>query len=347
MRHPHRRGRLHTGRTVGIRDVAAMAGVSVATVSRAFNNPDAVSEDLRMRVLALAREVGYVPNAAARELASTRSYRVGAVISTLANSIFAEFVDSASRMLAYRGYSLLLATFEFDPELETRAIEGMLAAGVEGLMLFGLRHDEAILESVEARGVACVMASILDASGRWASVGYDNREGGRMIARHLLDLGHRQIALLAGDSTFNDRAELRRVGVEEAMAQAGIAPAMILERPIAMRAGRDGFAEIMSRAPDVTAVICGNDALAAGALFEATARGLNVPRQISIAGYDCSEIALSTEPPLTTIRVPMSEMGRRTAEELIALIEGEETRMFPVELPLALVAGGSTGPAPA
>lgn len=331
----------------GVREIAHHAGVSTATVSRAFNEPEKVRPALRDKVLRVAEQLDYSPNTAARELTSARSYRIGAAIPTIDNAIFAKFVEALGGTLAEQRYSLMLATYEFDREREIAAVRNLLAAGVDGLVLTGMDHDAAVFQMLATRRVPYVLTSILDESGLHPCVGYDNAEGGRLVVEHLLALGHREIGIIAGQVDRNDRAALRHRGMCRALAEYGgiTGPATVVERDFSMEAGRSGLRDILRSAPQVTAVACANDVLASGALFEAAARGFSVPGDLSITGFDGSDLAGAFHPSITTVSAPTEEMGREAARHLAAMAKGGEPPRN-VDLPCRLIVGGSSGPLP-
>jgi LacI family transcriptional regulator len=190
-----------------------------------------------------------------------------------------------------------------------------------------------------------VLTWSLDASGHHDCVGFDNRAAAARVARHLVDLGHRHMAVVTGFTAHNDRARDRIAGVRDVLAAHGIelAPDRVLEFAFAVRSGRDALQRAMRLVPRPTALICGNDVLAQGALIEAHALGIDVPRLLSITGFDDMELAAQTPPGLTTIRIPTAEIGRRVARHLLARIDGAEAERC-TELEVELVVRGSTAP---
>ncbi len=313
--------------TVTIRDVARAAGVSVATVSRVFNRPDLVTAALRTRVREAAERLGYLADGAARALASRRSRVIGAIVPTLDNPVFAICIDTLQQRLDQHGFALLVASAGYDAARETREVRLLLERGIDGLMLVGAEHPEAVWALLRRRGPA-VPAVVTWTSDTTATpvpcIGFDNRAAARRIVEHLLQLEHRRIAMIAGPTAGNDRAAARVAGVREALATAGLrlAPAYLTERPYTVPDGRAATAALMSLAEPPTAIVCGNDHLALGALAGARALGLGVPRDLSITGFDDLDFAAYAEPPLTTVRVPAAEMGQRAADHLVAAATG-------------------------
>lgn len=326
-------------------DVARVAKVSRATASRALSAPELVRSVTLARVRDAARLLGYVPHGAARALASRRTHTIGAVVPTLDNPIFANSIQALQRDLGEHGYQLLLGSHEYDPAREVDVTRALLERGVDGLMLVGTDHSPALYPLLANFRIPHVLTWSLDASGHHDCVGFDNRAAAARVARHLVDLGHRHMAVITGFTANNDRARDRIAGVRDVLAAHGIelAPDRVLEFAFAVRSGRDALQQAMRLVPRPTALICGNDVLAQGALIEAHALRIDVPRLLSITGFDDMELAAQTPPGLTTIRIPTAEIGRRVARHLLARIDGAEAERC-TELEVELVVRGSTAP---
>ncbi|MCU0965469.1 MAG: LacI family DNA-binding transcriptional regulator [Burkholderiaceae bacterium] len=330
-----------------VEDVANAAGVSTATVSRVLNGLGGVREALRRKVMAAVDRLGYVPNAGARAMMLRRSGTIGAIFPTVDNAIFAKAIDALQRRLAESGLQLLLATSDYDPQTEARQALALLSSGVDGLLLCGCGQSAELLQRLAQRGVPVVHVMTWPAPPGLAAVGFDNRRAMGQAVRYLLDLGHRRIAMLAGVTQGNDRAAARLAGVREALQAAGLElpPSLLVERRYGLAAAREGLRMLMQARPAPTAVVCGNDVLAFGALLEARRLGIDVPAQLSIVGFDDLDLASHLEPALTTVHVPAEAMWRRAADLVLALLRGEPPPPA-VEVQVSLVVRGSTGPAP-
>jgi len=329
-------------------DVARLARVSAATVSRALTQPHKVKAATVARIQQAVQALGYVAHGAARALASRRARTVGAVIPTLDNAIFANTTHALQKTLDEAGYTLLLACHEFDPLVEARVTRTLIERGVDALVLLGTTHDPSVFHAVETHRIPYVLTWALDASGRHPCIGFDNRAAGTRIAEHLLDLGHREFAMISGVTAGNERARDRLQGVREAIAARGLwlRPQRVVEKPFTLTAGREGLKEVLRGEARPTAVICGNDVLAIGALAECHAAGIEVPRQISVTGFDDMEIAAMITPGLTTVHFPTAELGALAAQHLLARLAGEPSAAR-TELPVELVVRSSTAPPPA
>jgi LacI family transcriptional regulator len=328
-------------------DVARASGVSLATASRALAAPDLVRAGTRERVREAASMLGYVPHGAARALASRRSRTIGAVFPPVDNPIFAAATQLLGHALARAGYTLLLATHEYDPTAELAAARTLVERGVDGLVLVGLDHDPLLFQLLRRAGVPYEITWSLDPAGFHHCVGVAHRIASVRATQHLLDLGHREFAVLSGHTSHNDRTRERLAGVREALAGRAIElrADRVVEAEFTLPQARAAFARLHARAPGFTALVCGNDVLAIGALCECVARGVRVPESLSVVGFDDIDMASGTSPPLTTMRVPAAEIGRRAAARMLARLAGEAVPRIE-ELPAEMVVRASTGPAP-
>ena len=336
------------GAAIGIRDVAREAGVSVASVSRALNRPDLLSDKALRRVQDAIARLNYIPNSAARALSLQRMNTIGAVIPTLDHSVFAAFMDAYQSRAEALGYRVVLATSHFDSEIELSQVRNLLGYGIEGFLLSGEVHSPELHRLLSARGVPYVHTDVFNPAGLHPSIGYDNRQATRRATEYLLNLGHRRIAALPGLRATNDRMVHRVAGVRDALEARGLAlpDALIVERKYSIAHARDGARELLARTPRPTAIVCGHDILAFGTILEAQEHGLKVPEDLSVIGFDDVEFAGHITPSLTTVNVPVEDMGTRAADFLIAQLSGQSPPRH-VRIQVNLVVRESTGPAPA
>jgi LacI family transcriptional regulator len=330
-------------KAITVRDVAKVAGVSVATVSRVLNGNDTVDLALKDKVTAAAARLKYTPHAAARALALRTATTVGAVIPTLENANFAVGVGALQKRLSEAGYTLLLGSSNYDPDEEFRQIQSLTAHALAGFMLVGSRRDRRVYETLHMKGIPYVNTWVLD--GGHPSIGFDNGEIGRTAARHLLALGHTQFAVIAQNAP-NDRAESRIAGIREELATRGLAipPERFVEHPHQIAEGQRALRRLMALPQPPTAIIA-SDVLAFGALAEAIHLRIDVPGRLSILGIQDIEFAAHLNPPLTAIRLPAEDIGTHAAEFLLAAIAGHVPAQT-VPIPHVLIERGSTGPAP-
>ena len=307
-------------------DVAAAAKVSPATVSRALNRPDLVRGELRDRINGTIAALGYVPHGPARALASSRSRTLGAVVPTLNNTIFARTIDAFGRRLEQAGYVLLLTTSEYDYVREFIRARALVERGVDGLMLVGHRHEPGLYELIAQKQIPFINSWASPEGAEHPAIGYDGRAGGELAAGHLLDLGHRELGIIMGDPSSNDRMEERLAGITAVMQAHGLRlrEEQIVLKTYSIEGGREGVRELWARGLRPTAILGGNDILAAGALFECLAQGVAVPKRMSIIGFGDLDISAQVTPGLTTVHNPQWVIGEIAAEYLLARIEGRE-----------------------
>jgi LacI family transcriptional regulator len=321
-------------------DIAAAAGVSLATASRTLAQPSIVSPATRARVRAAVASLGGAwPRAGLRAAGDAG---VAAVMPTLDSAIFSHCLQAMQATLADAGRHLLVASSDYHPDTESAVIRGLLARGVDGLVLVGAQRPPECWALLEGAGVPVVLTWCGDA--RFDGVLVDNRAAGRRAAEHLLALGHRRLGVVCGAIRFNDRQRGRLEGVREALAAHGLALPdwRVSEQDFTLAGGRSGCAALLSLAEPPTAIVCGIDQLAVGCLVEAQARGLAVPADLSIAGIDNLEMAAHLSPALTTVHIPTQRIGTLAAERVLARLAGE-TGPRRVELPTELVVRQSTG----
>jgi LacI family transcriptional regulator len=326
-------------------DVARAAGVSLATASRALAEPALVRTETRERVQGAASMLGYVPHGAARALATRRSRTIGTVFPPVDNPIFAAATQALARELSNSGYTLLLASHEYDPVAELAATRTLLERGVDGLVLVGMDHEPELYALVRQAGVPYELMWSVDSSGHHPCVGVAHRIASARATQHLLELGHREFAVVAGRTAHNDRTRERLAGVREALAARAIElrAERVVESEFALPQARAAFGLLLARAPGFTALVCGNDVLAIGALAECASRGIAVPGRISVVGFDDIDMASGVTPALTTVHVPAAEMGRRAAARMLARLAGSPVAHVE-ELPADLIVRASTGP---
>lgn len=330
-----------------IEDVARKAQVSTATVSRCLNDPDLVIPATRERVMAAVDALGYAPNFSARTLAANKSGTIGAIIPTMENAIFARGLQAFQEELGAFGYTLLVASSAYQQDVEAQQIRKLIARGVDALMLIGHDRDEGAKRFLAKSGLPFVNAWIYSETETVSSVGFDNRAAMRALTEKVLDFGHRHVAIISAPRDQNDRARERYVGAMEALGARGIVPAdvPVIDVNYSIRSGAQAFTTLMRARQRPTAVMCGNDVLAIGALNGARQLGLNVPGDVSITGFDDIELAQVSNPELTTVHVPHREMGKRAARLLVDQLDSQAQRTV-IKLETQIVMRQTLGPAP-
>ncbi len=301
-----------------LRDVAGMAGVSVATVSRVLNSPETVADRTRARVQAAIDELRFVPSAAARAINSGRTRIVGALIPTLDNAIFARFLDAVEKHLAPHQLSLIVATTNGDTATERQKAQNLVDIGAEGLIVSGIHHSQDFLDLVARNQLPVIVTSYFDAQYCLPTIGYDNHVAASVAAAHLHELGHTEIAVIHGPRHSNDRTSARIAGLEAA----GLMTKLVFhEVDLSIEGGCSAVRALVSSGERVSAILCLSDVLAMGALFELDRAGLKVPQDMSVMGIDDLPGSSFTAPALTSVRLPVQEMGARAAAALAAWVE--------------------------
>lgn len=304
-----------------IEDVARRAGVSTATVSRCLNNPRTVRDQTRTLVEAAILELGYTPHFGARALALNRTHTIGAVIPTMENAIFARGLQAVQERLSENGTTLLLACSGYDPDREARQLSTLIQRGVDGVLLIGEARPESTYALLRNRPVPVVLVWCDGQSTDQVCVGFDNRTAARAMGDLVLEYGHRSIAMVAGITAWNDRAARRVDGIRDALDAAGLVldTDNLVEAEYTLEAGANAFRQLCARPERPTAVICGNDVLAAGVVQAAKDMGLRVPDDVSVTGFDNIDLASVVEPALTTVHVPHRRMGWSAADKLLEM----------------------------
>lgn len=331
---------------VTIQQVARLSGYSTATVSRVLNKPELVTEDVRQHVLKAAGELGYIGNNAARALRQNSSRQFGAIIPTLNYAIYAGFVEAVQKRFHEEGYTLLLTTSDYSLDTEADLGIQLIRAGIEGLVLVGNYRRDRLQDMLDTAQLPTVGTYVYDPTCPRSTIGIDNQQVFKSSVQYLHDLGHREFGMIAGISKENDRVLTRIAGFQAGLAAYGLdaSASRISKEHYTIEAGRKGVRRLFAAHP-VTAIICGSDMLALGAMIECRDMGLDVPRDVSIVGLDNLDFAAYVEPGLTSVIIPSSDMGDRAADYLLARCKGAKETVH-VRFDAEMIIRGSTGPAP-
>ena len=332
---------------MNIQEVACKSGVSVATVSRAFNAPHQVSVATRKKVLSMARALGYVPNASARTLRTSRSRVLGVLMPTLTNPVFAECLEGVAEAAHAAGYAILPMTTHYDAALETRCVGLMQGASVDGLLLVvsNPQTSQALRQLQRARKPYVLL---YNRHPKHPCVSGDSETAVAEVVTRLVALGHRRLAMVSGPLSASDRAQQRYKGFLQGLKLAQIKGPCLLEVPF-MESAVETVVAYLNSGNRPTALVCSNDLLALRCLRAAQLAGLSVPQDISIVGFDGIALGLDTMPMLTTIVQPNHEAGHLGVQWLVQSIERckRPTPRESVMLAHQFRAGESCGQAPA
>ena len=323
-----------------IRDIAKRAGASIATVSRVVNGSGYVSAEMRARIESAIAELGYTPNAGARMMRSGSSRMVGVLLPALDVHFFGILAHVVEQALFRQGYHAMICSTAESPEHEAAYVAALLSQQVDGVILASVTADSAAVDRLRAADIPIVAMD--RALPGLPTVSADHHAGGRLMARHLIDLGHRRIAV-TGAPGHSAPVQERIAGLTAELATAGLAP-------LAIRLAADhGFDTCRALAADLlaehrpTALIGTTDMAAIGALHAAAERGLSIPRDLSVIGFDDLPAARYTLPPLTTVAQPIRAIGEAAVQRLLARMRGQPLPP-PPDLPLTLITRGTTAP---
>ena len=331
-----------TGR-VTLADVARSAGVSPITVSRALRGERAVDSELVARVQAAVGKLGYVPDPAARALASRHSSHVAVLIPMLSNALFVDLLEAAQGTLRAAGYQTLMAVTHYDASEEEYLLREQLLHRPAGLMVTGLERSDATRRLIVQSGVPCV--HVMEASGTPGvySVGFSQQDASAEMTRHLLKKGRRRIAFAGAQ--LDPRTLQRLEGYRRELRAADLHDAKLEwlnPAPSSLALGSQMFEQIMGQQPPVDAIFFCNDDLAQGALLAALRMKIKVPQKVAIAGFNDLTGSDQMLPPLTTIQTPRAEIGTAAARMLLKLMKGEPVATPGVDVGYKLVVRGST-----
>ncbi|OWW20965.1 LacI family DNA-binding transcriptional regulator [Noviherbaspirillum denitrificans] len=335
------RGRVRRRATLA--DVAKAVGVSTMTASRAIGRPELVSEELRGQIEIAIRELGYVPNRAARALASARSHVIAVLIPSLSNAVFTDVLAGVQDAVDAEGYQVLIGNTRYSFAEEEKLVNIHLQSNPDGVLLTGLTQSERVRQMLSAAGIPTVsMMDLSDDPDRY-SVGMSQFDAGHTITRHLLVKGYRRIGFIAAQ--LDERTLKRADGYRHALQQAGLYDSrreVLVSDPSTIALGAELVGRLMARAPDCDAVFCCNDDLAYGAIFQCQRRGIAIPQQLAICGFNDLPASAWMNPSVTTISTPRYRVGFEAATLLKQLICGEQPEQRRIDLGFTLMAREST-----
>lgn len=327
-----------------MRDVARVARVSAMTVSRALKEPDRVSPEVRQRVAAAVRAIGYVPNRLAGSLSSSRSSVVGLVVPSIENSLFASTIQGISDVLRRHDHQLMIADSGYGAEAEEAAIRAFLGQRVAGLILHDTTHTPEAVAMLRRSGVPVVENGTLTPRPLDMVVSYSNHDAARAMTQHLMRLGYCRIGFVSLPAAGNERSRDRQRGHRAALEEAGrpLDPRLVLEMPPGLASGAEALLRLLEGGSDPDAIFFAGDVLAIGAVLECARRGWRVPDMVAIAAVDNIDLLGHLVPPVTTLRLPRHEIGRRSAEVLLDRIHGRAAGPVAVDLGFVIIHRAST-----
>jgi LacI family transcriptional regulator len=336
-----------TAQRLNIRQIADLAGVSIATVSRVLNGRGDVSEETRELVSRVIRENGYTANRSARGLSAGRTGLVGVLVPLVFPAYFSGILAGAAEALSERDFQIVLSPTGGEHEREVSIVDRLHGLTDGALIILPEESSEELERLLDSGFRFVVLDPLMPLEERIPSVSAAHTSGADQAMKHLLDLGHRRVGQITGPRGWV-ATEDRRRGYRAALAAAGILPDPTLEQEAEpeIDPGRAAAEQLLDLPERPTAIFAFNDNIAIGAIQAARARGIRVPEELSIVGFDDIEHATIVTPALTTVRQPLAEMGRTAVSLLMRLLEGQRFETLHVELATRLVVRDSTAPPP-
>ncbi|MFZ6768501.1 LacI family DNA-binding transcriptional regulator [Undibacterium sp. Di26W] len=326
-------------------EVAKIAGVSPITASRAIRGVGYVSEEARARIMEAAAQLNYTPDMLARRMRGDKSNLIGVFVNNYGSLVLHEIIKAITQEARRKGFDLIVFNAErFDRpgRIET---SNMLSKLCDGLLLLLPNASDGYLDLIDKQGFPCVLVNFDARQMNMPIVVAENRNGARMAVEHLLGLGHRRIGFVAGTAGTGQSAE-REKGYVDAMLAAGLSvdPALIVQGQFMQSGGYSATETLLSLAVPPTAIFCANDEMAFGAIDAISSKGLKVPDDVSVIGFDDIPTASYVFPTLTTMRQPFIEMANRAVSEVVEIIQGREIKAAKIAFPVDIVIRNSTAP---
>ncbi|MBD1565602.1 substrate-binding domain-containing protein [Vibrio sp. S12_S33] len=312
-----------------LQDIADRVGVTKMTVSRFLRDPNSVAFATQAKIAAVIEELGYIQNRAPAMLSKSSSKAIGILLPSLSNQVFANLVQGIEYVTKARGYDTLIAHFGYSVQEEEEKIASLLSYQVDGLILTETHHSERTLQMLKAAGVPVVETMELPTEPIDMAVGLDHEQAAFHVVSNMVQSGKRNIAYFG--ARLDTRTQLRMTGYDRAMINAGLKPKHILtEEHSSFTLGGELLEQALQEIPDLNGVFCTNDDIAIGAMMKCAYKGLKVPQDISIVGYNALDIGQAISPKLTSVETPRFEIGKKSAELLLAVLAGEtlEQRVF-------------------
>lgn len=323
-----------------LQDVADRVGITKMTVSRYLRNPDQVSVALQSRIADALDELGYIPNRAPDILSNATSRAIGVLLPSLTNQVFADVLRGIEAVTDAAGYQTMLGHFGYSAEKEEFQMRSLLGWNIDGLILTERLHTPASLRMIDTAGIPVLEMMDCVSPCLDMAVGFDNVAAARQMTQAILRKGYRQTVYLG--ARLDERTLLKQQGYEQAMREAGLMPrSVMMEEASSFSMGGMLLIEAQKRYPGTDSLFCTNDDLAVGAMFECQRQGLRVPQDMAIAGFHGHDITQVVTPTLATVMTPREQMGRKSAELLLARIRGEQSSVKQIDVGFTISEGGS------
>lgn len=325
---------------VTMKALAEIAGVSPATVSRTFHSPHLVDAKTRNHILYVAKEQQYVYNATAANLSSKQSTLIGVLLPHANRSFFGTSLIAIQDKAQENGFAVIIGNTKYDKHTEKILIEQFMQHQVAGMIFTGCHSEnEDFIHGLIDKGIPCVFTWETFSNGNFSYVGFDNHAASYRMTEYLIELGHRRIGLLIGPYSKSSRIRARYEGYKAALKKYNINydQSLVIPRVPSLVEGREAANTLLDLPDQPTAIFAASDSLAIGALTAAKDKGMKVPKDISVAGFDNVEFTSHCDPPLTTVQVPAMDMGNRAMTVLLDMIKSGEQKVRRYDLETDLI----------
>jgi len=327
-----------TLRRPSILEIARQAGVSPATVSRAFNQPELLRPETRVHIDAVAQRIGFRPNRVGRSLRAGRTRTIGLLLPTLANPVFADCFEGAEQHARAAGYSVMMGITSYDPSVESDCVQALIDHQIDGLILtVGNPARNATLHALDDAGMPHILA--YNETNAHPFVSVDNKAAAYDMVSRLNELGHRRITFISGPLTASDRARRRLQGARTCAKALGLPPVTHWVMPAHTESSSPMLRDMLARPDAPSALFCSNDLLAVSVIAQLAALGIRVPDDVAVCGFDGVSIGALMVPSLTTVTQPSREIGATACALLLASLDGATPTS--VRLPHRISDGGT------
>ena len=323
-------------------EVAKVAGVSLATVSRALRAPNSVSAKLRTRVEEAATRLGYAPNRIAGSLAGERTPLIGVIVPSLTNSFFAATLERMTALFEAEGYQLMIGQHDYDSAREERVVTAFASWNPAAMVVTGRDHSRGTVGILSAAACPVVEMWEYDARPLDSGIGFSNRQAGKVAAQYFAEQEYAETAFVGAILEKDERARARAQGFQESFRRlTGVEPPVVTVESRELGDGGNALKQVLAQQPNTRAIAFSGDMLAVGAMFEAERMGIKVPQDLAILGYGDLDVAQHTNPPLSTIRPPRDEIGETVAEHILGRLADPEHASVNLDLGVELISRGT------
>ncbi|GLS91763.1 transcriptional regulator [Psychromonas marina] len=323
-----------------LQNIADRIGITKMTVSRYMRDPESVSETTRKKIAAVSEELGYIQNRAPIMLSKSSSKVIGVLLPSLSNHVFSSFTQGIEVVTNAKGYEIIIAHFSYNEEIEERKIAFLLSYQVDGLILTSTRHTKRTLQMIKTAGVPVIEAMEIPEKPIDMAVGLDHAAAAYSAVNAMIEKGLKKIAYFGARLDY--RTQLRMQGYDTAIDEAGLEKLHILtHKHTSFTLGNELLSRALSECPKLDGVFCTNDDIAIGTILSCKERGIKVPEQLSIIGYNALDIGRAITPQLTSVSTPRYQIGEKSAELLLSSIEGDREERNIYDLGFTITPGGT------